>query len=84
MMTAAASIGKLIDATCLQAVLRGHEPEVVAQRSSGFGAHGNSGHVTADTVGKRVDGMGIFVGVSGMAGQTLPGPCPHSLELSRR
>ena len=55
----------------------------MAQRGTGFGAHGNSGHVTANTVGKRVDGMGVFVGVSGMAAQALPGSGPHGLELSR-
>ena len=83
MMAAAAGIGYLFDAARLQAVLRGHELEVVAQRGTGFGAHGNSGHVTANTVGKRVDGMGVFVGVSGMAAQALPGSGPHGLELSR-
>ena len=83
MMAAAAGIRQLIDTARLQAVLRRHELEGMAQRRTGLGAHGNSGHMTADAVGKRVDGMGIFVGVSGMAAQTLPGTGPHGLKLSR-
>ncbi len=83
MMTAAAGIGYFIDATRLQAFFRRHKLEGVAQRGTGFGAHGNSGHMTANTVGKRMNGMGEFVGVSGMAAQALPGSGPHGLELSR-
>ncbi len=82
-VAAAAGIGYLFDAARLQAVLRGHELESMAQRGTGFGAHGNSGHVTANTVGKRMDGMGEFVGVSGMAAQALPGSGSDGLELSR-
>lgn len=83
-MTTAARIRQLINAACSQAVFGGHHLEGVAQRGSGFGAHVNSRHVTADTVGKGVDGMCVFVGVAGMTGQTLAGSGPHGLKLCRR
>ena len=82
-MAAAAGIRQLIDTARLQAIRGRHELEGMAQRGTGLGAHGNSGHMTADTVGKRVDGMGIFVGVSGMTAQALTGAGPYGLELSR-
>ena len=84
MMATAAGIGLFVDAACFQAGLGRHEFESMAQRRSGFGAHFNSGHMTADTVGKGMDGMSVLVGITGMAAQTLPGAGPNRLELCRR
>ncbi len=52
-------------------------------RVAGFFASGNSGHVAADAVGKRVDGMGqVFINHL-MAYHTLLGAGASGLELSR-
>ena len=84
MMATAAGIGLFVDTACFQAGLGRHELESMTQGRTGFGAHFNSGHMTTDTVGKGMDRMSVFIGVTGMATQTLPGPGPDSLELRRR
>ena len=83
MMAGAAGIRQLVDAPRLQTGLRGHDPEVVAENATDFGVVGDPGHVTANTVGKGVDGMGVFVCVPRMTEETLPGTGPYRLELGR-
>lgn len=84
MMATAAGIRLFVDTTRFQAGLGRHELESMTQGRTGFGAHFNSGHMTTDTVGKGMDRMSVFIGVTGMATQTLPGAGPDSLELCRR
>ena len=50
MMATATGIGQLVDPSCLQAGLRSHDFEVVAEHTSDFGVLGDSRHMTADTV----------------------------------
>ena len=71
MMAGAAGIGQLVDASRLHTGLRGHDLEVVAENTSGFRGFGDSGHMTANTIGKGVDGMGEFIDVPRMTGETL-------------
>jgi hypothetical protein len=60
---------------------QGHKD--MGMRVTGFFAFGNAGHVAADAVGKRVDGMGqVFVNHL-MAYHTLLGAGSFGLELSR-
>lgn len=83
MMATATGIRHFIHTARLLAFLWGHEPEGVAEGRSGLSAHHDPGHVAAHTVGKRVDGMGVFVRIARMTAQALSGPCPHGLELGR-
>lgn len=84
MMATAARIGQFVDPSRFQAGKRHHDLKVVTEYPTDFCVLGDSRHVTADTIGKGMDGMGILVCIPHVTGQTLPGSGTHSLELCRR
>ena len=67
----------------LHRVFRQQGHKDMGMRVTGFFASGNSRHVAADTVGKRVDGMGQVLVNHLVAYHTLLGSGAPGLELSR-
>jgi hypothetical protein len=84
MMATAAGIGLFFVSSGFQGFQGTQKSEGMAEYGSGFYTPIDSGHVTADTVGKCVDGMGVSVFNHGMARQTLLRPGFFGLKLSRR